>query len=182
MDPHRLAPLWVFDYVGCREDDLPLTGKNSGRPDHEKASPMRSTPDRIRHALSFEVIGILLVTPLGALAFGHPMAEIGMVALVSATIATGWNYLYNLGFDHALLRLRGRVAKTVPLRVAHALLFEGGLLAILMPFIAWYLGVSLWDAFVMDAAFAGFYLIYAFCFNWGYDVVFPVRESDYRPQ
>ena len=129
---------------------------------------MRTTPDRIRHALSFEVIGLLLVTPLGALAFGHPMTEIGMVALVSATIATGWNYVYNLGFDHALLRLRGTVAKTV--------LFEGGLLAILMPFIAWYLGVSLWNAFVMDAAFALFYLVYAFCFNWAYDLVFPVPD------
>ena len=141
---------------------------------------MRSTPDRIRHALSFEIIGLALVTPLGAWAFAHPMTEIGMVALVSASIATGWNYLYNLWFDRALLRLRGRVAKTVPLRALHALLFEGGLLAILMPFIAWYLGVSLWDAFVMDAAFSLFYLVYAFCFNWGYDVVFPVPEGDYR--
>ena len=137
---------------------------------------MRTTPDRIRHALSFEVIGLLLVTPLGALAFGHPMTEIGMVALVSATIATGWNYVYNLGFDHALLRRRGTVASTVPVRVGHAVLFEGGLLAILMPFIAWYLGVSLWEAFVMDAAFALFYLVYAFCFNWAYDLVFPVPD------
>ena len=138
---------------------------------------MRSTPDRIRHALSFELIGLALVTPLGAWAFDHAVTEIGMVALVSATVATGWNYLYNLGFDHALLRLRGGVTKTLALRVLHALLFEGGLLAILMPFIAWYLGVSLWQAFVMDAAFAGFYLIYAFCFNWGYDVVFPVPQQ-----
>lgn len=138
---------------------------------------MRSTPDRIRHALSFEVIGLLLVIPLGALAFGHPISDIGMVALVSASIATGWNYIYNLGFDHALLHLRGTVAKTVALRVVHAILFEGGLLAILMPFIAWYLGVSLWDAFVMDAAFAAFYLIYAFCFNWAYDVIFPLPTA-----
>ena len=137
---------------------------------------MRSTPDRIRHALSFELIGLALVTPLGAWAFDHPASEIGLVALVSATIATGWNYLYNLGFDHALLRLRGGVTKTLALRLLHALLFEGGLLVILMPFIAWYLGVSLWQAFVMDAAFAGFYLIYAFCFNWGYDMVFPVPQ------
>lgn len=135
---------------------------------------MRSTPDRIRHALSFEVIGLILVTPLGALVFYLPIAEIGVVTLVSASLATLWNYAYNVIFDHALLRLVGRLAKTVVIRVVHAVLFEAGLLLILMPFIAWYLGVSLLTAFWMDAAFSVFYLVYAFAFNWAYDLLFPI--------
>lgn len=135
---------------------------------------MRKTADRIRHAISFELFGLLLITPLGALAFDKPVEAIGVVAVVSATIATGWNYLYNLGFDHALLRLRGAVQKTLPIRVLHSILFEGGLLLILLPFIAWYLGVSYLEAFLMDLSFAIFYLVYAFVFNWVYDVVFPV--------
>lgn len=135
---------------------------------------MRTTSDRIRHAVSFEVIGLLLVTPLGALAFGMPMHDIGVVSIVGATIATLWNYVFNLIFDHALLRLTGRVRKSLPLRIAHAVLFEAGLLAVLLPFIAWYLGVSLVRAFVMDLSFALFYLVYAFVFNWAYDVIFPV--------
>ncbi len=138
---------------------------------------MRTTRDRIRHAIAFEVIGLLLVTPLGALAFDKPVGDIGVVALVSATIATGWNYLYNLLFDHALLRLRGRVRKTVPIRVVHAVLFEAGLLLVLLPFIAWYLGVTLVEAFLMDVSFAIFYLGYAFVFNWVYDVIFPAPDS-----
>ena len=137
---------------------------------------MRKTPDRIRHAISFELIGQLLVTPLGALAFGMPLAEIGVVTVFSATIATLWNYLYNLLFDHALLRLTGRLAKTVWTRVLHAVLFEAGLLAILMPFIAWYLEVSLMQAFLLDLSFAVFYLVYAFVFNWVYDWIFPIPE------
>ncbi len=137
---------------------------------------MRKTPDRIRHAISFELIGLLLVTPLGALAFGMPLADIGVVTLFSATIATLWNYLYNLLFDHALLRLTGRLAKSVWMRVLHAVLFEAGLLAILMPFIAWYLEVGLMQAFWLDLSFAIFYLIYAFVFNWAYDLIFPVPE------
>ena len=137
---------------------------------------MRKTPDRIRHAISFELIGLLLVTPLGALAFGMPLAEIGVVTVFSATIATLWNYLYNLLFDHALLRLTGRLAKTVWTRVLHAVLFEAGLLAILMPFIAWYLEVSLMQAFLLDLSFAVFYLVYAFVFNWVYDWIFPIPE------
>ena len=138
---------------------------------------MRTTSDRIRHAISFEVVGLLLITPLGALAFDKPIEDIGVVAFVSATIATGWNYLYNLLFDHALLRLRGSVLKTLPVRAVHAVLFEAGLLLVLLPFIAWYLGVTLVEAFLMDVSFAIFYLGYAFVFNWVYDVIFPVPDS-----
>lgn len=135
---------------------------------------MRTTPDRIRHAISFEIIGLILITPAGALLFGMSMHDIGAVAIVGSIIATFWNYAYNLAFDHAMLRFTGQLRKTVQVRVLHALLFEAGLLAALMPFIAWYLGVSLFQAFLMDASFALFYLVYAFAFNWTYDVVFPV--------
>jgi len=138
---------------------------------------MRDTKDRIRHALSFEIIALVLVTPLGALAFGLPVAEIGIVAIVSATIATGWNYLYNLLFDHAMLRLAGHVRKSIAVRIGHAFLFEGGLLLILLPFIAWYLSVSLLDALLMDVSFAAFYLVYTFVFNWVYDLVFPLPDT-----
>ena len=137
---------------------------------------MRNTSDRIRHAISFEIIGLILVTPLGALAFHVPIAEIGIVTLVSATLATAWNYAYNVLFDHAMLRLTGQVGKTLIIRVLHAVLFEAGLLVILLPFIAWYLGVSLLTAFWMDLGFALFYLVYAFVFNWAYDWIFPVPE------
>lgn len=139
---------------------------------------MRSTGDRIRHALSFEVIGLVLVTPLGAWAFGTPILDIGVVTLVSASIATLWNYGFNLIFDHALLRLRHGVQKTLAIRVLHAVLFEAGLLLILMPFIAWYLAISLTRAFLMDVGFSGFYLVYAFAFNWLYDILFPLPLRD----
>ncbi|SHM13449.1 PACE efflux transporter [Vreelandella subglaciescola] len=135
---------------------------------------MRTVKDRVRHAISFELIGLMLIIPLGTWLFDKPMSDIGVVAVVSATIATCWNYVYNLGFDHAMLRCLGGVRKTVPLRVFHAVLFETGLLIVLLPFIAWYLGVSLAHAFQMDISFAIFYMIYAFVFNWAYDVIFPV--------
>lgn len=141
---------------------------------------MRSINDRIRHALSFEVIGLLLVTPLGALAFHMPIHDIGVVGLVSATIATGWNFLYNYLFDLALERRTGTTEKRGMLRVLHAVLFEGGLLLVLMPFIAWYLGVSLWQAFIMDLSFALFYMVYAYVFNWAYDLLFPLPEWSTR--
>lgn len=137
---------------------------------------MRTTRDRIRHAISFEIIGLLLFTPLASIGFGMPVHDVGVVAIVGATLATCWNYIYNLGFDRTMKRLRGSVQKTWPIRVLHALLFEGGLLVMMLPFIAWYLGIGLWQALVMDAAFAIFYLFYAFVFNWAYDRVFPLPD------
>ncbi len=79
-----------------------------------------------------------------------------------------------------LRRYTGTTLKTVPMRIIHAILFEVGLLMVLMPFIAWYLGISLWQAFVMDVAFALFYLVYAFVFNWAYDRLFPLPNGRRR--
>jgi len=138
---------------------------------------MRNTRDRIRHALSFEIIGLLLVVPLGAVGFGMHMQDIGVVAIAAATIATLWNYIYNIGFDRALKRKRGTVHKTMPLRVLHAVMFEAGLLLFTLPLIALYLGIGLWQAFVMDLAFVVFYLIYAFVFNYSYDKIFPLPDN-----
>lgn len=138
---------------------------------------LRSPRDRIRHAVMFEVIALVLVAPLGGLIFGVEVAEFGVVAVVSTTIAMGWNYIFNLGFDHGLLALGKALAKTPMMRVVHAITFEASLLALLVPFIAWYLAVPLWDAFVMDISLTGFYLCYAFVFNWGYDLAFPLPQT-----
>ncbi|RKE83808.1 PACE efflux transporter [Rhizobium sp. AG855] len=137
---------------------------------------MRTATDRIRHAVSFELIGLALLVPIGSWVFSMPASDIGVVGVVSATLATGWNYVYNLGFDHMLVRSTGTTLKTWPMRVVHAVAFELGLLVILLPFVAWYLGIGLREAFVMDIAFAIFYMVYAFVFNWTYDRLFPLPE------
>lgn len=135
---------------------------------------MRSIPDRIRHTLLFEALGLAIVIPAGSYLFNLPAGHMGVVGFGSATIATVWNFIYNLGFDHTMIRLVGHTRKSVSLRVAHALLFEAGLLAILLPLIAWYLGLSLWATFVMDLAIVVFYVCYAYAFNLAYDRIFPI--------
>ncbi len=138
---------------------------------------MRSISDRLRHTISFEIIGLLIATPLGAFAFGLPLADVGVVGLGTSLVAALWNYVYNLGFDHALVRLKGDTSRGVGLRVAHAVLFEGGLMVMLMPIIAWYLGIGLVEAFLMDVSFSLFYMGYAFVFNLAYDRVYPVASA-----
>lgn len=142
---------------------------------------MRSPLDRLRHAIAFEVVALILVVPLGAMAFDMPMHDIGVVSVASAAIATLWNVAYNYAFDVGLQRFAGTTRKSGWMRILHAILFEVGLLTVLMPFIAWYLGIPLWQAFVMDVSFALFYLFYALGFNWAYDKLFPLPEWQGAP-
>ncbi|GLC91421.1 membrane protein [Cupriavidus sp. TA19] len=135
---------------------------------------MRTTRDRICHAVGFEVVGLLIFAPLASWAFGYKLHEMGLIGAVASLIATGWNYLYNLLFDKAMLRITGQVRKSVKVRVLHAILFELGLLVVFLPALAWYLNISLVDALIMDIAVAVFYMVYALVYNWLYDIIFPV--------
>ena len=138
---------------------------------------MRTTLDRIRHAILFELVGLVLLIGGGAILTGFDVHALGVIGVVSSLVATAWNYVYNLAFDRAMLRLRGSVIKTHPIRALHALLFEGGLLVLLLPFVAWMLGVSLWQALLFDLSIAAFYIVYGYAYNWAYDRVFPVPEA-----
>lgn len=114
--------------------------------------------------------------PGSAALFGQPVHDMGMIGIVSATIATLWNFVFNLGFDRAMLRIRGSVEKTMAIRVMHTVLFEAGLVAMLIPMIAWYLGIGLGAALLMDIAIVAFYLAYGFLFNIAYDRLFPIAS------
>ncbi len=76
-----------------------------------------------------------------------------------------------------MLRLIGHTRKSLKARVVHVLLFEGGLLAMLIPPIAWYLDITVWQALMMDMAIVAFYLVYTFAYNLAYDRVFPVPQG-----
>ena len=81
---------------------------------------MRSVWDRIRHAISFELGGLALVSPLGAWAFNLPVADLTVVRMACAIIATVWTFAYNLAFDTVLQRLSGGPEKSIPVRVLQA--------------------------------------------------------------
>lgn len=135
---------------------------------------MRSFSDRIRQSVLFEVIALAIVTPAGAWVYGTSLIDFGIAGAATATIAMVWNYVFNLAFDRAMLRFTGSTGKRLRTRIAHALLFEAGLCCLLVPFVAWYLALSLLDALIIDLSLVGFYLVYAFAFNWLYDIVFPI--------
>ncbi|ERH51197.1 membrane protein [Ectopseudomonas chengduensis] len=72
-------------------------------------------------------------------------------------------------FDRAQSRLgfeRGLWA-----RVSHALLFEVGLIVVLVPLAAWWLSIGLLEALLLDIVLILFFLPYTLAFNWIYDVL-----------
>ncbi|MDF1484908.1 PACE efflux transporter [Ramlibacter sp. H39-3-26] len=116
-------------------------------------------------------------TSLGlALLADGGVAHAGVMAVASSAIAVAWNFAFNHLFERweARQSVRGR---SVARRVAHAIGFEGGLIVWLVPLFAWWFGVSLWRAFVMDLGLVVFFLGYTFVFNWGFDRMFGLPAS-----
>ena len=47
----------------------------------------------------------------------------------------------------------------------------------LVPLVAWWYSVSLWQALLMDLALLVFFLVYTFVFTWAFDRVFGLPAS-----
>lgn len=129
----------------------------------------RSLRERIGHSLAFEGIAVLICSPAMAWVMDKPLLHLGILTLMFSSVAMLWNMLFNFLFDRAQSRLgfeRGLWA-----RVSHALLFEGGLVIMLVPLAAWWLSVSLLEALLLDIGLILFFLPYTMAFNWIYDVL-----------
>src|SRR5690606_17886525 len=127
-----------------------------------------------RHTVGFELIGLILAIPLAVYVFDMDMQQASGFAVAASIIATVWNFIYNYLVDRLMMRFLKRLDKTVGERVLHAICFELGLLLVLLPLAAWWLGISLWQALIIDIGFVVFYVIYAFFYNLAYDKLFPV--------
>ncbi len=125
---------------------------------------MRTNKDRIRHAVGFEIIALILSIPIMSFFFDFSLKEISVIAIAGSIMATLWSYGFNLIFDKGMLKFKGNTLKTPKIRILHVFLFEGGLLLLYLPMVAWYLDISLWQAFIMDASLVGFYLVYTFSY------------------
>ena len=129
----------------------------------------KSITERILQAIGFECLAILICTPLLAWIMDKPLLDMGAVTVLIAVLALAWNVLFNGLFDRALKRLNlGHNAWT---RVIHALLFEGGLIVMGVPLIAWWLDISLLQALILDMGVLLFFLPYTYVYHWVYDLV-----------
>jgi uncharacterized membrane protein len=132
-------------------------------------SLQKSVKERFFHALCFEVLAIAICAPLGAWLLGYSLAHMGILTLMISLIAMLWNMVFNAGFDRLQLRLGFN--RTVAVRAAHAVAFEIGLVITVIPLASWWLGISLWQAFLLDLGIVLFFLPYTFVYNWTYDTL-----------
>lgn len=126
---------------------------------------------RVLYVALYELIAIGVVTLALGLLTEHGWGSSGGLAVGSSLIAVLWNLVFNHFFERWERRQPTR-GRSPARRVAHAIGFEGGLLLWLVPFIAWWLGVSLWQALVLDIGFLLFFLVYNFVFAWAFDRLF----------
>jgi len=129
----------------------------------------RSIQERVAHALIFEVCAILSFTPIISWVTGKPLLDIGVLTLVISTVAILWNMLYNYLFDGLQNHLRFKRGLWV--RVMHAVMFEFGLIFFVVPMAAWWLSISLVEAFWLDIGILLLFLPYTMLFNYAYDKV-----------
>ena len=137
---------------------------------------MQGLRRRIVFVTLYELIAIA-ATSAGLAAFSDSgLQRAGVAAVVSSAVAVVWNVVFNTLFERweARQSVRGR---SLARRAAHAIGFEGGLVVTLVPFFAWWLDITLWQAFVLDLGLLLFFLVYTFVFNWVFDRVFGLPAS-----
>lgn len=124
----------------------------------------------------YETIAIVAASVGLALLSGEGLMHAGALSVMASAIAIVWNLVYNTAFEWWEARQADRT-RTLRRRVLHAIGFEGGIALILVPVIAWWLDVSLWESLMLDVSLLLFFLVYTFAFNWVFDRVFGLPAS-----
>ncbi|MGE0329268.1 MAG: PACE efflux transporter [Ramlibacter sp.] len=137
---------------------------------------MQGIKRRVVYVVLYEAIAIAAAT-VGLMAMsGQGVVHSGVLSVMASAIAVVWNLAFNATFEYWESRQRKK-GRGVARRVAHAVGFEGGLAAILVPVFAWWLDVTLWQALWMDMGLLLFFLVYTFVFNWTFDRAFGLPLS-----
>ena len=137
---------------------------------------MRPALRKIIYAVAFETGGIIMATGALRLMSDAGSAKSFSLAVFSAAVALSWSFLFNTAFE--AWETRQTTKGRSPLRrTVHAVLFEGGLVLILLPATAWWLSTTLWLAFTYEAVLIGLFLVYSWAFTWAFDKLLGLPNS-----
>jgi uncharacterized membrane protein len=137
---------------------------------------MQGIKRKVIYATLFELIAIALTSSVLMLLAGHDAGHASVAAVASSAIALLWNLIYNTLFEAWEARQAAR-GRSWMRRAAHAAGFEGGLVVLLVPLFAWWLEISLWQAFVLDLGLVLFFMAYTFLFSLAFDRIFGLPAS-----
>ncbi|WP_148875380.1 PACE efflux transporter [Serratia marcescens] len=137
---------------------------------------MQGVKRKLVYVTAYEIIG-MAISALGlALLSGHAPSSTGPLAVVITTIAVSWNFIYNYLFEWWESRQVSRT-RTLKRRILHAVGFQLTLVVYLIPLIAWWMGITLWQALLLDMALIVIIPCYTFAFNWAFDKLFGLPAS-----
>jgi len=136
---------------------------------------MQGWKRRVTFVSLYEGIAVALTGAALAM-LGHGLVGSLVASVGASLLAVTWNLIFNAMFE-AWERRQSVKGRSIQRRIAHAIGFEGGLVLSIVPFFAWWLEVSLWQAFVMDLGFILFFLVYTFVFSWCFDKAFGLPAS-----
>lgn len=137
---------------------------------------MQGIKRKVIYITLYEIIAIAMSATGLALLSGADMGHASVAAVAASAIAVVWNLVYNTLFERWEARQAKR-GRSLLRRAAHAIGFEAGLVVTLVPLFAWWLDISLWQAFVLDLGLIVFFLVYTFVFNLLFDRVFGLPAS-----
>jgi len=142
----------------------------------ERKIQMQGLKRKLLYATAYELIG-MSISALGlALLSGSVPSRTGPLSLMISMAAMLWNMAYNHLFERWEARQRQH-RRTLLRRVLHAVGFQLTLLLYLIPLIAWWMGITLEQALLLDAALIAIIPCYTFAFNWTFDVIFGAPEA-----
>ncbi len=137
---------------------------------------MQGVKRKLVYVTAYEIIG-MAISALGlALLSGHAPSSTGPLAVVITIIAVSWNFIYNSLFEWWESRQLSRT-RTLKRRILHAVGFQLTLVVYLIPLIAWWMGITLWQALLLDMALIVIIPCYTFLFNWAFDKLFGLPAS-----
>jgi len=137
---------------------------------------MQGKKRKVVQAVSYELVALIFITPAMAWVFKGGLALSGALGLALCLVAMAWNMLFNSLFEAWEKRQR-KPQRTVARRVLHAITFELGLLLMTVPMLVWALNIGWWQALATDFSLMLFFLLYAFVFQWGFDLLFGVPSA-----
>ena len=131
---------------------------------------------KIIYAVSFETLGTLLASAALMLMSDADAGASLALSILTATIALTWSFVFNTIFEtwEARQPIKGR---SLARRSVHAILFEGGLVLICIPVMAWWLQVGYVQALVYEAGLIAIFIAYTYVFTWGFDRIFGLPAS-----
>ncbi|WP_040331730.1 chlorhexidine efflux PACE transporter AceI [Acinetobacter nectaris] len=124
---------------------------------------------RLIHAFSYETILLVIIAVALSTFLDMPLEVTGTLGIAMAVTSVVWNMIFNYIFEG--VEKKYQLKRTIPVRILHAIGFEGGLMLATIPMVAYALKTSLLEAFLLDLAMTLCILVYTFIFQWCYDII-----------